>query len=125
MHGSFQNRMYEAMTNGAPQPQAGMAATITGYTDRHAATVICWDSNKEIITVQQDTAKRVDDRSMSESQKYEFSPNPDGTKWYFRRNKKTNRWDRIVLNAETGRWNKHEYGGLILGMRNEYYDYSF
>lgn len=125
MYGSIQNRLYESMTIGAPEPKAGMGATITGYTDRHAATVICWDANKEIITVQEDTAKRIDNNGMSESQKYEFSPNPDGTKWYFRRNKKTGRWNRIVFNEKTSRWNKHEYGGLTVGMRSEYYDFSF
>jgi len=116
------NAIYESMTINAPEPVVGMGATMTGYTDRTAGTVVAWDG--KIVAVQNDTARRIDNNGMSESQEYEYSPNPEGAISHYRRDK-NNRWVRVVRNPETGRWNVHPYGGLVLGFRREYFDYSF
>lgn len=122
MIGSFQNRMYESMTIGAPEPVVGMGATITCYTDRHAATVKSWDG--KILVVTRDQVKRVDDNGMSESQTYEYTTNFDEVEYHHRR-AKNGRWERVYFNNETKRWKKVGSGGLILGFRSEYYDFSF
>lgn len=116
------NQMYESMTIGAPEPVVGMGATITHWTDRDAATVVAWDG--KIIQVQQDHAKRIDGNGMSDAQRYEYEPNPDGRVYAFRRNK-SNRWVPVRFNEQTKRWNNAEGCGLIVGFRDRYYDYSF
>jgi len=116
------NEMYENMTINAPEPQIGMGATITHWTDRDAGTVVAWDG--KVICVQQDHAKRIDNNGMSDSQQYEYTPNPHGREYYFRRDKH-NRWVQVRFNEKTGRWNNAEGPGLIVGFRDEHYDYSF
>lgn len=122
MYGSFQNRMYEAMTIDAPEPFVGQAATITCYTDRRAATVKSWDG--KILVVTRDIARRIDDNGMSESQEYEYTTNFDDIEYHHRR-AKDGRWERVYFNNETKRWKKSRSGGLILGFREEYHDFSF
>ena len=120
---SLHNHIYNSMTIGAPEPQVGLGATITHWTDRDAGTVISWDGS--VIAVQEDEAKRTDNNGMSEAQDYEYSPNPSGRVWHFRRDK-TNAWRFIVRNEKTGRWNIASSGpGLVLGFRRKYYDFSF
>jgi hypothetical protein len=116
------NAMYEAMTVNAPEPAVGMGATMTGYTDRHAGTVVSWDG--KIVSVQHDDVRRTDGNGMSDAQSYEFTPNPNAPVEHYRRDK-ADRWVRVVRNEETGRWNSKDYGGLILGFRDHYYDFSF
>ena len=116
------NAIYESMTINAPEPQIGMGATITHWTDRDAGTVVAWDG--KVICVQQDHAKRIDDNGMSDAQQYEYTPNPHGQEYYFRRNKH-NVWVHVRLNEKTGRWVNARGPGLIVGFRDEHYDYSF
>jgi hypothetical protein len=123
MYGSLNNRMYEAMTIGAPEPAVGMPATITHYTDRDPATVVGWDG--KILAVTEDDYKRVDSNGMSESQTYEYTSNFDAAPHYFRRGK-DGRWQRVFKNPATGRWRQHGRGpGLIVGFREKYHDFSF
>jgi hypothetical protein len=122
MYGSFQNRMYEAMTIDAPEPFVGQAATITGYSDRHAATVKSWDG--KILRVTRDRTRRIDDNGMSESQVYEYTTDFDGVEYQFRR-ARDGRWERVFFNSETKRWKKTNSSGLILGFRQKYHDFSF
>jgi hypothetical protein len=122
MHGSLQNRLYEAMTVDAPEPFVGQAATITSYTDRHAATVKSWDG--KILAVTHDQVKRVDDNGLSESQTYEYTTDFNGVECHYRR-AKDGRWERVFFNNQTKRWKKTNSSGLILGFREEYFDFSF
>ena len=117
------NDIYNRMTIGAPEPEVGMGATITHWTDRDAGTVIGWDG--DIIAIQEDEAKRTDGYGMSDVQSYEYSADPNGRVWYFRRDK-SNAWRFVTRNEKTGRWNIAKSGpGLVLGFRRKYYDYSF
>lgn len=108
--GSLTNRLME---NAAPPtPTVGMGGTILSYTDRHAVTVVEVLTPKKIV-VQYDNATRTDKNGMSESQSYEFSPNPEGQK-------------HTVTLRKDGRWK--EQGGstvVMLGRRDKYHDYSF
>ena len=124
--GSLVNHMYSRMVLNEPMPEVGTAATLLSWSDRHPATVI---EVKDIrgtiyITVQEDDHTRIDNNGMSESQEYTYTPNPNGPTSSFRKNKK-GFWESVVLNAETGRWNKRGCGGIKLGSREYYYDYSF
>lgn len=123
MYGSLVNRTYEAMTIGAPEPFAGMDATITSYTDRQAATVFDWDPKARIVIVRCDRVTRPAD-AQPYTQDWVCKPNPNGTPWYFRQSK-SGRWERVTLNPVTRRWNKVDAGGLILGVKDHYHDYSF
>lgn len=124
MQGSFTNRTYEAMTNGAPIPAVGMDATVTFYTDRHAATVSAWDEKTKVIAVQEDTVA-IRDGAAPYTQDWICTPNENGAIRLFRLNKK-NRWDAVYRNSETGRLNKIDgWCGLILGFKDHHYDYEF
>jgi hypothetical protein len=116
------NEMYEAMTINAPEPVVGMGATMTGYTDRQAGTVVAWDG--KIVSVQDDDVRRTDANGMSDAQQYECTPNPNAPINHYRRDR-DNRWVRVIRNPETGRWKSYRYGGLILGFRDHYHDFSF
>jgi len=124
--GSLVNHMMSR--NGFVLPKEGDGATLLGWTDRHAATVICvmMVNKKHTVSVQRDMAIRTDKNGMCESQEYEYKRDPSGQIVHFRWNDKTNSWVEIVHNEKTGRWNKaYSQSGVLFGERNEYYDFSF
>jgi hypothetical protein len=98
-------------------PEMGTGATVLGWTDRHAATVIAVSKNGMQITVQQDTATRTDDNGMSESQSYSYEPNPNGFKSRYSL-RSNGQWVRVGSSTKNG-------ARLCLGIRREYHDYSF
>jgi hypothetical protein len=120
--GSLVNHLYSRMTIGAPEPVVGMGVTMLSYTDRDAGTIVEVNTKKRYIAVVEDNAKRIDSNGLSESQVYEFTPNPDGYVYYYRKDKK-NQWRKCYYNENKrlvfGR------GGLILGKRDKYYDFTF
>ena len=118
------NDILARATKGQPDPEVGMGATLLYWSDRHAATIVGYDTTKQIITVQQDYAKRTDKRGMCESQDYEYTPNPAGAVYNFRWDKKKHQWRQVRFNEETARWNTINGVGLQIGYRNEYYDFS-
>ena len=85
-----------------------MGATILMWTDRYAGTVIRVTPTQ--IHVQEDKATRTDKNGMSESQDYEYAPNPQGRVWIFRKTKRGYRANGA---------------GLLLDSREAYHDYSF
>ena len=93
----------------APTPTKGMGATILRWTDRKAATII--KVTPKTVTVRYDTVKRTDANGMSESQTYEYAPNPAGVIEVFRMTKRG--------------WRNASGNGLGIGYRAEYYDFSF
>lgn len=97
------------------KPVVGMGATYLGHSDRHPYTVISVSKSGKTITVQADNAKRIDNNGMSESQTYEYTPNPEGA-------------IRTCRLSKDGNWRMS--GGdyrpvIMLGRREEYYDYSY
>jgi len=124
------NLMSNLMIEGTTKFKAteGMGATVCGYSDRYAATIIqVMDvRGKTYIKVQQDHARRTDDNGMSEMQDYEYTRDPNGTIFYFRFNEKKTAWESVYQSEETGRWRKSQSGyGLVVGHRREYYDFTF
>ena len=64
-----------------PDPVVGMGATRLMYTDRKPLTIVEVLRTKSGtlvgVKVQEDNARRIDSNGMSESQEYEYSPNPE------------------------------------------------
>jgi len=98
-------------------PTVGDAATILRWTDRSPATVVEVSADGKTVVIQDDNYRRTDSNGMSESQTYEFTPNPDGGKTTFtlRRN---GRWVAKGCSMNDG-------NHLALGHRDRYFDYSF
>lgn len=116
MVGSMVN--YLMRTSEQPEPVVGMGATIVMWSDRRAVTVIgvTRDHGYDTVRVQFDKVTRTDTNGMSEAQSYSYEPDPDGAiRVYTLR--KNGRWVRRgeTMSGET----------LLIGHREEYYDYSF
>jgi len=114
--GSLINHLYSRGTVGRI-PKVGDGATILGWTDRYAATVVAVrETAKQVtVTLQEDHARRVDANGMSESQQYEFTPNPQARLQVFRFAK---REDGTLQGLGDGK-------KVRLGQRMHYYDFSF
>lgn len=104
-----------------PTPSVGMGATLLGWTDRYAATVVSVKDG--IISLREDRAERLDQNGQSDTQLYAYTPDPDGMIHHYRR--KNGAWERVEFNEGTKRWTKSDGYGLRLGVRDHYYDYSF
>lgn len=113
-YGSMVNLLIDSGHQGK-DPEVGDPATLIEWSDRHAATVTAVTRFKtgqragqvRSISVRPDNARRIDNNGMSESQTYEFTPDPSRLE-------------------QTFRVNKHgRTPGLAVGFRSEYYDYSF
>lgn len=123
---SLVNHLYSRAVIGQPDPQVGMGATLLGWTDRYPATVIeVFKIGKAVaIKVQDDDYKRIDKNGMSESQQYEYMPNPNACTSVFKQNADGS-WSKVFRDFETNRWRKSGNGGLLLGKREKYHDFSF
>ena len=119
---SLVNHMYSRMTIGAPEPIVGMGVTMLLWTDRQAGTIVEVNTKKRYIAVTEDSTKRIDNNGISESQKYEYNAVMDGYRNYYRKDRK-NQWRRCFY-KENGRL-VFGSGGLIIGHRESYYDFSF
>lgn len=99
-------------------PEVGAGATLLSWTDRHAATVVSVSADGRTVEVQRDIARRVDGLGMTDSgQRYEFTPDPDAAvdTYTLRRN---GRWVRKGEPMRQG-------AALLIGARDEFYDFSF
>ena len=120
--GSLVNHLYSRMTNGEPEPTVGMGVTMLSWTDRDAGTIVEVNNKKRYIAVTEDSKVRIDNNGISESQQYEYTPVMDGHRDYYRKDRK-GQWRRCYFN-ENGRL-IFGTGGLIIGRRESYYDFSF
>jgi hypothetical protein len=112
-HGSFHNGLFANAKQ--PKPEVGMGATVLGWSDRHAGTVIEVSKSGKRIKVRLDKATRIDKNGMSESQEYTYEPDPDGTEYTFSL-RQDGKW-RLVGEAK-GKT-------VALGYRRHYHDFSF
>jgi len=117
-YGSLVNTLYDGdAADFASQVKVGDGATFLFWSDRHAGTVVEVRDGGRTVTVQEDTATRVDSNGMSDAQRYEFTRNLDGRKQTFtlRKNGRYVAKGQGMRNGTTVR----------LGTRDHYYDYSF
>jgi hypothetical protein len=117
-------------------PTVGMGATEYMWSDRHAYSICEYFPNWknkgfEIVGLQRDHAKRTDNNGMSDSQSWEFTPNPDAPVSYLRSTfydhpklGKVKMYEPVHYNEKSKRWNK---GGdnIVIGHRSKYHDFSF
>lgn len=111
-YGSLFNRlMDQTITN---EVKVGDGATMLHWSDRHAGTIISITLFKSgakkgqprSIVVKRDRAIPLH-KGMTDSQAWEYQPDPEGT-------------ERVYNAGKDG-----QFKGLLIGSRNEYYDYSF
>jgi hypothetical protein len=98
-------------------PEVGMGATIILWSDRLACTIVEVSKSGKRLTVRRDKTTRIDGNGMSDSQKYEYEPDPQGSERTFSL-RSNGRW---VQEGETMRGGTN----LAVGVRREYYDFSF
>jgi hypothetical protein len=127
--GSLVNHLYSRMTEGAPAPVVGMAATTLSWTDRHAATVTkVLELTSKVwayeIHVVDDVVTVVSGSTHDGSAVFATTPSTDGYPTLYRMDRKTGAWVRGYINSETSKFKKAS-GGLILGRRDHYIDPSF
>lgn len=96
-------------------PEVGMGATILGWTDRHACTIVAVHLAGKRIAVTRDIAHRVDKNGMSEVQEYEYTTNPEAAWQYFTLRKGG---EYIAQGSRSG-------SRLSIGRRSHYHDFSF
>ncbi len=113
------NHIYSGFNQQA-LPQVGDGATILGWTDRRAATVVSFERNakgtKNRVGIVEDNAKRTDSNGLSELQTYEFSPGTGSPSYFTLR--KNGKWVREGESINGGQ-------RIIIGKRDHYYDFSF
>ncbi len=130
-YGSLVNRSMERQRGN--RPEVGMGATACHHSDRTAGTIeaVDWKHNKVIVTVRADNARRTDNNGQSESQEYEYERNPNGAVYRFQAKLSNDgtaigKWREMEINPKTGRLNIKSGGaGLSIGVRDQYYDFSF
>ena len=122
-YGSLINLLMSGESGRSIEPTIGDGATLILWTDRNPATVVSWDAQKGIVGVQEDDYTRTDKNGMSDSQSYEYSQNTANPISYFKMTKKG--WKACFKNPQTNRWNTRDCGGLWIGRREKYYDFSF
>jgi hypothetical protein len=116
---------------GGLTPEAGMGVTVCHYSDRNAGTIVAVRTRKDgtvrEIDIRKDKVTRVDGRGMTDAQEYIYEPGAEDapvTTW--RRDSKGvfrqlyTDWDGKVRMASA-----RDGAKLALGMRDEFYDYSF
>jgi hypothetical protein len=107
---SIVNEIYAAAVVGQPAPEVGMGITLLHWTDRSAGTITRVSPSGKMFWFQSDRAVRTDKNGMSESQTYEYTPQPDARVQTARLNKK-GQW----VSAGTN---------IRIGDRRAYHDFS-
>ncbi len=131
--GSLINHLHSRGVIGEPAPKVGQGATLLGWTDRYAATIV---SVTEIggsklwlyeIEVTRDNTTVVSGSSHDGSAAYSFTSNYAGHREIFRKNKKTGFWEAAYRDSNTLKLRKVSGGGkgIRIGERDEYRDPSF
>lgn len=110
--------------------KVGDGATIFGWSDQHAATIISISKSKRAVIIQEDTATLLNGYNSGQpdalimvsggfaghttgTQRWEFKPNPQGSQHRVSL-RKNGKW--IISGTKTP---------VILGVRNHYYDFNF
>lgn len=93
----------------------GDGATICWYSDRTPVTII--EIGKNYVKVQEDTATRIDNNGMSDTQEYKYEKDINGVVHTFKKTRKG-------LFTDNGRSDNYSKK-LLFGFRKKYYDYTF
>jgi hypothetical protein len=125
------SNIHLAATTGTT-PEVGMGVTVCHYSDRNAGTVVAVrtkrDGSVKEIDIRKDKVTRVDSYGMSDAQDYTYEPGAEDapvTTWRLDskgrfRQLYTDQWTGSVKMADARHGAK-----LALGIRDEFYDYTF
>lgn len=94
-----------------------MGATVLYWTDRRAATIVWVSPSGKSLKIRGDKAIRTDSYGMSDAQSYRYEPQPDAPEVEYTL-RKDGRW---IRKGQPMRGS----ASLLIGVRDEYYDYSF
>jgi hypothetical protein len=121
--GSLVNYLYSRYNNEEIEINVGDPATLTGWTDRKAATVsgLFTKGKYQYVVIQADEAKVVGGTGFGD-EVYEYSRDPDGRKETFRI--VDGSLQPVRKSSQTGRYIKG-HGGAFIGRRESYRDPSF
>ena len=126
-YGSINNRLWENLQ--VIEPAKGVGVTFYSWSDRHAGTIqkVWTEGIYTFIGITEDSAKRIDNNGMSESQTYEYTEVPDGHLHIYRRktDNPNDPWRKVLISERTGRWKLHNDRSISIGWREAYYDFSF
>lgn len=118
-YGNIMNRVIES--SAGPVPEVGMGATMVLWSDRYAGTITKVYTNRAgevtAFDYQEDTATRTDKNGMSETQHYEYAPNPEGRTAKVSR-RKNGLWVKVGESARSGL-------RFAVGRRERYHDFGF
>lgn len=132
--GSLTNRLMENAK--CPTPTVGMGATSLSYSDRSAFTIVEVGTDGKRFWMTKDTATRIDKNGMSDSQQYAYVSHMDGHRVEVRQDKRGN-WREVVFKqifdlSVRGSWKTDPKSrgsvtgkGVLVGVRDEHYDFSF
>lgn len=122
-YGSLVNQLNAQGVIGQPVPVVGMGVTFLSWSDRAPGTIVnIFNIGKtQYLECQADDYVRVDNNGLSENQKYEYAPNPNGYINVFRVGR-NGLWEACYKN-QNGRYVKGN-GGLRIGQRERYYDFT-
>lgn len=111
-------------------PVVGMGATICGYSDRMACTIIAVSKSGRTITIQRDTATLLNGVDSKAEDALEFSPggfvgHTSGTQRYeYKRDEKGSTYRASI--RKDGKWRLASCTSrVLLDMRDEHYDFNF
>lgn len=113
--GSLINSLMNNSKN--PAPVVGMGATMLGWTDRHAATIVEVSKSGRRVVIQRDKAIRTDSYGMSDCQSYSFERDENAPRRAYTL-RKNGAWVAEGTSMRSG-------SRISIGHRSEYYDYSF
>lgn len=103
-----------------PKPEVGMGATILGYTDRTACTIV--SVRHKVIDLWEDIATRTDKNGLSESQDYTYATRLASEVRRFNMHtftlRKDGTWVKLGQRANGGT-------RVLIGTRDHYIDPSF
>ncbi len=121
--GSLVNYMYSRYDHEELEINVGDPATLTGWTDRYAATVsgLFTKGKYQYVVIQADHAKVVGGTGYGD-EVYEYSRDPNGSEETFRI--VDGKLKPVYKNPNTGRYNAG-HGGAFIGRRESYRDPSF
>jgi hypothetical protein len=121
--GSLVNYLQSRYSYENVEINVGDPATLTGWTDRYAATVsdLFTQGKYQYVTLQEDISIVVGGTGYGD-EVYEYQRDPNGRKSTFRI--VDGMLKPVYKNPKTGRWNKG-HGGAYIGSRESYRDPCF
>lgn len=99
-------------------PEAGMPATVLGWSDREAYFVESVSENSSTCVISRAIVKRLDNNGESENQEYSYEKDPHSKHLKYLRYRYNGWW---AFDPAKNSWEKIK---IVFGIAEEYFDYS-